>query len=1210
MEPTGFWQGFRNSLLIAVLAALPLLGQSGNGVVQGSVLDATKAGVPGAKATLRNTPTGVSRNTEANEVGVYHFGAVPPGPYTLTVEASGFKRWSGTLTVEVGQTVTINPAMEVGSVEATVEVTGAAPVIATEGMQVSDIKDALRIQQLPLNGRFVTNLFDLTPGVEGGANPRVNGLKVGSVEMLLDGVSLTDRYGGGISRVQPGLDTIQEYRIETAGSGAQYSRPATISLVTKSGTNEIHGSAFWTHRNNFGGLRARQRQDFSDPPQYIRNEFGASAGGPIIRNKTFWFFAYEGQTEREARFARASMPTDAIWNGDFSAARTINDEKITIYNPLSTAANGTRMPFPNNQIPSNMIVPFAQTMRTVSADPAGPNAGFDPWLGSNFEAYYGVKRDIDTYTAKIDHVFSEKDNISGRVTRSIRPYKLFGGQYGFPPPGATDAGGTGRQDSTTNTAFARWNHVFSPTFLNEFQASGYRSWHSQGTLADDTDWGNKLGFPNPFGATGWPTICGASPFFYSGCWDADNRGNFGLSNFTIEDNVTWIKGKHTVKFGFKGRQEYNNTGWWQQAQGSHTFGSQWTQQYDPASDQAVSFTGNGFASVLMGLPTYLSVQYNRGYYYFRQKEFGPYIQDTWRVTPRLTLDVGLRWDKWTVYKEKFDRLVNLDLEKGLAEPNSFEVITPGNTRMEDLPGIPPSLLTSWAARGLSWKTAREAGFPDGLLPADNNNFAPRIGVAFRVTDKWVMRSGYGVYYWTMPLSQILDSQRTNPPLNLRYQNNLSDQNGLTPNYALKNRPDATDYIGAARIDTEGIVPISINAQAGMAFDVNSWSENKAQEWTFTLERELMRETALRLSYIGNHGSDLEQRWRWDEPESEWNYQARTGLARPSRVDLRRINPNWTSGCCNAPILHNGYSNAHSVQAEVERRYSSGLAFQTFYVWSHAMTTNDAGGFTFGSSSFNSTGGGTIFAVPENWQILGSPKLTEDQRLRLGYYNSANIPSHRVRWNGIYDLPFGKGKKFGGNTSGVLNHLIGGWQISFIGDWRSGSWSSVSSGLYLFGDPTLDADERLELTFSGRSQRLWFRGDFNPLLASNVDQTRLQQLVPADRSQRVLKPVGDRFDNQIPQVLADGTVRLTPINGDNVNWNARNFFRGPGAWNQDISLFKNIYVTERVRTRVTADFFNALNHPVDGGPSGSTGLQDLSTQSNAPRIIQLSLRVEW
>jgi outer membrane receptor protein involved in Fe transport len=164
-------------------------------------------------------------------------------------------------------------------------------------------------------------------------------------------------------------------------------------------------------------------------------------------------------------------------------------------------------------------------------------------------------------------------------------------------------------------------------------------------LADDTDWAKSLGFPNPFGVTGWPTICTDSPFFYYGCWDGDNRGDQHLTAYQLEDNVTWIKGKHSVKFGFKGRQEYSNVRELQQSQGSHSFYGDWTALYDPVGDQATSFTGSGFASMLLGLPTYLSNQYNRGYFYFQQKELGAYIHDSWRASPRLTLDLGLRWDK-------------------------------------------------------------------------------------------------------------------------------------------------------------------------------------------------------------------------------------------------------------------------------------------------------------------------------------------------------------------------------------------------------------------------------------------------------------------------------------------------------------------------------------------------------------------------------------
>ena len=1193
----------RTSFLLFVWTGLSLYGQSGLGIVRGTVLDSTGAVIPEANIKLTNTVTGVAATTQSTTVGIYYFGAVRPGPYTLEVELAGFKKWAGTLRVDVGQTAVVDPVMEVGSVETKVEVSGAAPIITTQGAEINDVKDALRISQLPLNGRDVRNLFNLTPGVEGGGAPRVNGLKVGSADMLLDGISLVDRFQGGLrGGVSPGLDTIQEYRIETSGSGAQYSRPATITLVTKSGTNEFHGAVFETHRNNFGGLRTRQRQDLSvpyKPVQYIRNEYGGSVGGPVIKNKTFWFFAYEGQKLRQSRYAETSAPSNAMWDGDFAGATTQNSEAITVYDPLTSSAAGLRQPFSGNRIPPARITSFGKTMRSVSAEPT--RLDISPYLGINFTTYYPNTTDYYSYTLKGDHVFSEKDNISGRFTKTNFTNKVYGGRFGYPKPGSSDAGGTGRSIADIYSMFARWNHAFSPSLLNEFQASANRAPKTSGTLADDTDWAKTLGLPNPFGVTGWPTICGADNFFYYGCWDADNRKDENLTAYQIEDNVTWIKGRHSIKIGFKGRQEYNNIRELQQAHGSHSFYGDWTALYDAPNDAAKPFTGLGMGSVLMGLPTYLSNQYNRGYFYFQQKEMGAYFHDSFKVSPNLTLELGVRWDKWTVYSEKYNRLVNVDLT---AFANKFEVITPQSTKMEEIPGIPPSVLASWSARGLKWKTADQAGFPAGLLPADNNNFGPRVGMAYRVTDRWVIRAGYGRYFWTMPLSQILQTSRTNPPLNLRFENSIGDQNGDVPNYAVMKPPAADDYVGSAQVPIEGIVDLPSSARPMMPWDRNSWSDNQADEWNFSIEREIMKNTALRLSYIGNRGSNLEQRFAVNSLESEWNYQARTGQARPTRPDLRRINPNWAFNAAN----HSGFSNAQSIQANVERRYSNGLSFQWFWTFAHVLTTSDAGGATSGDASINATGGGN-FQVPESIQILGAPNLSYDQRIRLGYYNTANVPAQRIRWNGIYTLPFGRGRQIASSVSKGLNALVGGWEVAFIGDWRSGNWLSVANSRYLFGDPTLSADQRLEMTIFGRRQRLWFKGDFDPTLATGVDQTQLRQLVPVDRSQRVLKPVCAAYDNRIPQQLADGTVRLTTIT-DNLNWNSRNFFRGPGAWNQDFSVFKHFDITERVKLRFTADFFNVFNHPNDADPNGTTGLQDLTIQTNEPRIIQFSLRLSF
>ncbi|MBI1787771.1 MAG: carboxypeptidase regulatory-like domain-containing protein [Acidobacteria bacterium] len=1192
----------RYSLLCLALAA-QLAAQTGLGTVKGTVLDASKSAVPNAKIALTNQATGVMRGTQTTAIGFYYFGAVPPGQYVLTVESAGFKKWSGTLLLEAGQMAVIDPAMEVGSVDAVVEVTSVASPITTTGMEINDVKDALRIQQLPLNGRDVRNLFNLTPGVEGGGVPRVNGAKVGSTDILLDGISLVDRFGGGLrGGVSPGLDTIQEYRIETVGSTADTSRPATVTLVTKSGTNEIHGGAWETHRNNFGGLLARAREDSNArPPQLIRNEFGVGVGGPIIKNKTFWYGSYEGNRLRRANFARTGVPTPAMWAGDFSQALDDNGNKLTMYDPFSTRADGTRVPFPNSRVPTNRITPFSQTMQSVSPDPLGPNASQNPFLGPNFETFYPNQDDGNTYTIKLDHVLTKKDNLSGRFTNTHFTNKLFGGRFGFPKPGSTDAGGSGLTDARIYSIFVRWNRVWAPTLLSETQLSTNRAPKASGTLANDVNWSNKLGLPNPFGTTGWPTICTDSyNFFYYGCWDGDNRKDENLTAHQLEHNTTWIKGKHTVKFGGKLRYEYNNIRELQQAQGSHSFYSSWTGLYDPKNDDVVPYTGVGMASILMGTPTFLSNQYNRGYFYFQQKEVGLYVQDSWKVHPRVTLELGVRWDMWTPYHEKYNRLVNVDLSTFASK---FEVITPGSTKMEDIRGIPPAVLASWRGRGLTWKTAQEAGFPDALIPGDHNNFGPRIGGAIRLNKGFIVRTGFGQYFWTMPLSQILQTSRSNPPLNLRFANNIDDQNGRVPFYALSNAPGSNDFVGKAAVDINGAVILSSNSQSMMPWQSTDWKDNRLMSWHLTIERQIMKETALRLSYIGNQGRDLEQRLAINSIESEFNYQARTGLARPGTADLRRANRNWNFAAAN----HTGYSNNHSLQAEIERRYSNGLAFQWFYTFTRALNTTDVGGFTSGNGNINATDGGN--SVPESIQILGAPKLSYADRLKLIYYNAREVPAQRIRYNWIYDLPMGKGKKFGSGANRVLDAVIGGWQLAGIGDWRSGRWLGVGTGGYLFGDPTLSADQRLLLKFGGRQQRLWFRGDFNPALATNVDQTALQALIPLNRAQRVFHPIGADFSNRVAQVLANGTVRLTSIS-DNVNWNARNFFRGPGAWNVDSSIFKNFSFTERYKLRFTADFFNVLNHPLDVEPNATTGLQDLSRQANTPRIIQFSLRFQW
>ena len=1196
-------------LVLSLMAGVGY-AQTGSGTVTGTVRDSQHAVIKNASVTLSNTATGITRKSVSNDEGVYHFVSVPLGVYEVTVEATGFKKWESKFEVQVGQNAVLDAELAVGSSQETLTVTDTAALVQTESAEVSDVKDYQRIRQLPLNGRQISTLFDLTPGIEGGANARVNGLKVGSLEITLDGVSLVDRFGCGISRVQPGLDTIQEFRVETVGSDARYSRPATVVLATRSGTNEFHGTAFETHRNNAAGLLARRRENpiGFKPPKLIRNEFGISAGGPIWlpekvfgpvahdgRNKSFWFAAYEGLRTRESALplgGYGAVPTDAMWNGDLSNLVDANGQKTIIYDPLtSTGPNGVRTPFLNNQIPANRISAFAKTLRSLTARPTNNN---NPYLADNIQKFYGVRNDTNNITVRGDHNFTENDTLSVRWTRSTRKQATEGGVFGNPIN--VDAGlGTSRSDANINNVSITQTHTFSPGLLNELLVGAHRSYKSSGTLADFVDWPSRLGLPNPFGALGWPTLY--DDFFG---WDSDNRKDEALTGGLIEDNVTWNKGAHTIQFGGKYRREWNNIRELQQAQGSHDIDASWTSLYDPNDDAATPFTGSGFASLLLGLPSFLSNQYNRGFFYFRQSEKGFYFTDRWKVTPRLTLTLGVRWDNWSPYREKFNRLVTADTDTLLTR---FQVVTPGDHTIQSLPGIPPSVIGSWSARGLTYTTADAINYPKNLYRPDNNNFGPRLGVAFKLTNKMVVRASYGEYFWTMPLSQLLQAARTNPPLNLRFTKDVYAQNS-TFNYPLVARPVATDFIGGATVDTVGIVPISPSAQSIMVWDGRNWKDARAQSWHLSLERELPYDISLRLSYIGEHGRDLEQRFAINNREAEYNYVLRTKLAPPSNRDLLRPNPNWNAGIA---ANRTGYSNTHAGQIELERRFAKGVAFQWFYVFTSSFTTTDSGGFDAGNSSINSGGGGG--QVPENAQLFGAPNLSYDQRLRLVYFRSTNVPIHRIRYNAIVDLPFGKGKMIGGNAKGFANHVIGGWQVAAIGDWRGGNRLSPAAGLYQFGDLRIDPDQRVELTFSGLRQRLWFKGDFNPASATNVTGGNLLALIPLDRGQRAAHPLGPLFNNQLPLTLANGTVRNVPI-AELYNYSPRANIIGPGAWNADVALFKNFKFREQGNFRFTADFFNIFNHPNDANPDLTTGLQNLGVQTNGPRTIQLSLRLDW
>ena len=483
--------------------------------------------------------------------------------------------------------------------------------------------------------------------------------------------------------------------------------------------------------------------------------------------------------QRQNTFATTGVATASMWNGDLSNITDTSGGGARLYDPQSTGANGIRTPFQNNVIPSSRLSPYAKISQGVSPTP-NTNLGGNPWTDLNFQAYYPITQDQHSLTIKIDHNFSEKDTISGRFTNSPFSGAQYGGKYGFPPPGCTNCGGTARQDYGVYSDYLRWNHVFSPTFLNELQVSNHRSTANYGTLGDSTKWADKLGLPNPFGVTGWPTVyTDAYNLYYGGGWDGDNRNVQNLTAFEVSDGVTWIKGKHTIKAGFKGRQD-------QQRQPASTGAGvpQFLRQFEG------SLRSGGKAQRLSPDPD------SPNCYSAYQRRSGINTTGASSISnKKKSACMSTIRGRWApLYRRRRTSLGSLhSLPRKVqsarqSRPHQLRQqfsgkIIPGSTTIDSLPNIPSGVLASWQARGLSWVTANYLkGFPSALVPSTWGDFGPRLAAAYQISNKWVVQPGYGMYYWPTPLSQILAASRTNPPLNLNFVNHLDTANGTFFNH--------------------------------------------------------------------------------------------------------------------------------------------------------------------------------------------------------------------------------------------------------------------------------------------------------------------------------------------------------------------------------------------------------------------------------------------
>ena len=856
-------------LISALLLAATAFSQSTSGTLVGTVLDTTGASVAGAKVQVKNEGTGQVVNVTTSESGAYVAASLPPAIYTVRVEMPGFRAAESThLQLPVNATVRNDVRLQAGDLAQTVDVTASAPVINSESAAVGTVVDTHAVATLPVNGRTIDRFLLITPGntSDSSSNPKLGGsVHWGGTFFTIDGVAVNDTGNGGASysyqtnlTTLPSIDTIQEFKIETNNAKAENEGSAAISVITKSGTNLFHGSLFEFNRNAKLAAKSFFATSLPKPP-FVRNEFGATLGGPVIKNKTFFFASYESLRQRSATTNTLKYGTAAQRTGNFAGLPVIND-------PL------TGLPFPNNVIPTGRLDP--RSLALLKYVPL-PNLTTG---GANYVTNVGNVIDVNRYSARVDHNFNAKHVISGIMTYSKgSPYFVYNG-------GPNEFGNFSDGGYITKSAAFNHNWTVTPTSLNELRLAYFS--HASIRIGQNTAFNSQSLFPSLFGPLpigGLPTIS------FNGTYNniTDSGGSDRAPEITrqITDNFSFIRGRHTLKTGLDYAQSSIATN---PSAGAAQFGS---------FAFTGRFSGDSLGDFLLGYPNTATRGtpglVNKLYY----TRWGAYIQDDYRVSNKLTLNLGLRYTLQTQPQERDNSWANFDFAT-----NKFVV----RTENGQLPRLAlPRLLAAYP-----YVTSESNGWGSDVLRSDHNNFGPRIGFAFRPTpsNRTVVRGGYGVFYNIIPVFiGIRQISLSNSPFQL--SETFSATAGATPSLTLDN-----PFPGGG----------AISANPNITAVNRKITNTLAQQWNLTIEHEVIQNLGVRVSYIGNKASHV--------PWYTYERNAPRVQGPGTLQSLRPVQP-WGSI---STLDTNGNSITHQLQLEVTRRYNSGLYLQGSFTWNRSL----------------------------------------------------------------------------------------------------------------------------------------------------------------------------------------------------------------------------------------------------------------------------------
>ena len=989
-----------------------LWGQTGLGSIQGTVKDQSDAVVPNAKLVAVHVETGNSFHTASNQTGFFVFPSMQIGKYRVTAELAGMQKWQGELLLQAGQEAVVTPLLKVGGTVTKVTVAGdVTPLLTTTNPTLATVVNRARIEELPLNGRYIYNLLLVTtPGLEygdyGAQNAQAYGLRDTTMNFVQDGVSIKDANTGAITQRPPGMDTIQEYRVEMSVPSAKYSSPASTIISTRSGTNQLHGALFYTGRNNGFGV-ARAREDFyTTPPQYIRNEYGASLGGPVRiphlykgKDRTFFFAAWEAFALRSGSFMSTSVPTPAMEQGNFSGLTNGSGQPITLYDPWSTgtqAQNYLRTPYPGNIIPTSQRSPFAAYFFSVLPQANQPN--INPSVNPNWFGPSPDKQNDWTFTTRLDHRIGDRDQIFGRYTIGNQVTAL------QRPNNTTPITSDNYWDFQTNstrmeTLSLTWNHTFSPSFFVETLATGaiinWRFDQGAGEVTDNLS--SKLGIPNPFGHGGAPSLTNLG-------FSLSANGTIPRFEFTkpvtAEQNYMKVWRSHQFEFGWRFERMFLNVLPDQPAEGTISFASLATGLYNPSTGTAYGATprtGDNIANFYLGVAASYSQTAAAPEAHLRSNEISGYFQDNWKLKPGLTLNLGLRY---TFLQPLLDPSTNaiFDFANHAIVRNSTvaQLLQAGDTSQ--------GIVNQDTSIGVKFETAQQAGVSSNLVNVGQLNFDPRVGLAYNWKlggHAMVVRGGFGEYRFNLG-TRLFNVQRGNPPLQGTVSYNIStaakSPDGLA-NYGLRSAPTVIAGTSSA---LGAINPNAANA-IGRGVSINAFAPDlptsMAREWNVTLETETWRRILLRVAYVGTQGRNMDQTIYKNGQPGNYVYYKETGKALPTGafapVALRDYDQT-TYGDIGL-YSHTGYSNFNGLQVEAQRRFDNGLGFQWSYVMSNAMWVGSGMQIQSNSSQLPDPVTFLPGAVPSNFNAYNR---------FYNYSRDPYIPKHRVKWNVLTSYPSG------------------------------------------------------------------------------------------------------------------------------------------------------------------------------------------------------------